>query len=80
MQAGSLNNTGRILHILKSTVKPGENTLFQNAVDNIILQEDENTKLGAKCEPKQYDNMDIEIDEEDRYELIKIILDVSHRE
>ena len=24
--------------------------------------------------------MDIEIDEEDRYELIKIILDVSHRE
>ena len=48
LQAGLLNNTGKSLQLKKYMKNQDVNYIFQNAVDDIILKEDKNTKLSEK--------------------------------
>ena len=55
------------------------NAIIQHAV-SYILKQDENTKLSAKSEPQEYDNIDSEIDKKDMYVLDKFSLGDSHKQ
>ena len=52
-------------------------SIFQQAVDDIILQgnENENKKLTVKNETHEHENTDIDIYEEELYDLDKLSLD-----
>ena len=44
-----------------------------------ILKQDENTKLSAKSEPQEYENIDSEIYKKEMYVLDKLSLDDSQK-
>ena len=54
-------------------------SILQHAVDD-ILQEDENSNLSAKSEPRYHEKRDSEINEKYLYDLDKLSLDDSHKE
>ena len=81
LKEGLLNNSGKSLHLVKTYRKNQEvNTIVQNPVDDMILKEVEDTKLSAKSEPQEYDNIDRGIDEKYMYGIDKFSLGDSHKE
>ena len=55
------------------------NAIIQHAVSD-ILKYDKNTKLSAKSEPQEYENIDSEIQEKDMYVPDKLSLGDSHKQ